>query len=102
MILPSSFIAEGGTGNGTHNPSLVGATVFTLVVPNLPSNTVLTPGNFTGLKLGFGTQPDVTLRTDSGVPPDPPGSVPEPSTFAIAGFGALAFAGYCLRKRFKK
>jgi hypothetical protein len=31
-----------------------------------------------------------------------PGSVPEPSTFAIAGLGAFGFVGYGLRKRLQK
>lgn len=34
-----------------------------------------------------------------GGPPNPPGSVPEPSTLAIAGLGALGFLGYGLRRR---
>jgi hypothetical protein len=29
-------------------------------------------------------------------------ATPEPSTMAIAGFGALGFVGYCLRRRLKK
>jgi hypothetical protein len=93
MIFPSSGIVEDGLSNGNQNPLYIGPTIFQLTVPDLTAGTNLTAANFSNVTLSFGTAPDATL---------PAGVVPEPSTLAIAGLGALGFIGYGLRRRLKK
>jgi hypothetical protein len=48
-------------------------------------------------------QPNLTgfIGNNDGPQPQPPNNVPEPSTFVIAGLGALGFIGYALRHRSK-
>lgn len=76
------------TGNGKitdgTNENLAAAHIF--VSPTLTKTDALTTGFAGGV----------------GPPPQTPGSVPEPSTLAIAGLGALGFVAYGLRKRMAK
>jgi hypothetical protein len=64
---------------------------------NLPKGTFV---------IAYGTdtkgQPTVTAFTNAGLLIDSPKPIPEPSTLAIAGLGALGFVGYGLRRRLKK
>ncbi len=94
MILPSSGTAGPGASLANSNffPYIIGPAEFFLTVPGI------TGLNITNVEVSFGTSPDKTLdATLSSVP-----LVPEPSTLAIAGLGALGFLGYGLRWRLKK
>jgi hypothetical protein len=97
MILPSSGTAGPGASlkQGKFDPYVLGSANFFLKVAGVTSSTILTAANFTGLSVGFGTGPDKFLGTTS------PHPVPEPSTLAVAGLGALGFIGYGLRRRLK-
>jgi PEP-CTERM motif len=100
LILPSSGGAYDGVGS--HEPSLIGPTVFTLTDAGITSSTVLAVADFTHVQMGFGTGPDVTEDAGPGTNTDSPAIVPEPSTLIVAGLGALGFLGYGLRKRVKR
>jgi hypothetical protein len=54
------------------------------------------------LNEGTAGAPNWVATANSGAIFQDAAPVPEPSTFAVAGLGALAFVGYGLRKRFKK
>jgi hypothetical protein len=75
-------------GNKPHNPFLNQSATFTI--------TGVTGTSITGVTFSFGTQSGDNV---TGVPST---VVPEPSTMALAGLGALGFLGYGLRRRLKK
>jgi hypothetical protein len=93
MILPAAGIVEDGLPAANHQPYLIGDTTFTLAVTGLTAGTDLTSANISNVVFSFGTGPDSFLNG---------GVVPEPSTLAIASFGALGFIGFGLRRRLKK
>jgi hypothetical protein len=75
-------------GNVPHNPFLNQSATFTISGSGITAATVVTAATFS-----FGTTSGVNVN---GVP------VPEPSTMAIAGLGAIGFIGFGLRRRLKK
>jgi len=99
MILPSTGTTGPGKSlaDGKNDPYLLGPTNFFLKVAGVTANTKLTAANFTGVTVGFGTGTDKVLAASAQS-----AAVPEPSTMAVAGLGALAFIGYGLRRRLKK
>jgi hypothetical protein len=92
MIAP--FIADGGiytnANNGLQqfNPYVIGPATFTLNLSGVTAATTVTSATFS-----FGTGPDTFV---------PGTQVPELSTLALAGLGALGFIGYGLRRRRQK
>jgi len=86
-----------GNGSGTIDMSLY---VKDSLFANLP-------GSFITLFTQFGSPPG-QFTADDGFEewkvrtPESTPAVPEPSTLAIAGLGALSFVGYGLRRRIKK
>jgi hypothetical protein len=96
MILPSSGITGPGKSlaDSHFDSYYIGPTNFFITVPGVTTSTKLTAANFTGVSVGFGTGPDAVLHASV--------AVPEPSTLAVAGLGALAFIGYGLRRRRKE
>jgi hypothetical protein len=77
-------------GNRPHNPFINQTATFTISGSGITANTTVTAATFS-----FGTTPGNNV-------PGNPNVVPEPSTMAIAGLGALGFMGYGLRRRLKK
>jgi hypothetical protein len=75
-------------GNVPHNPFLNQTATFTITGSGITASTVVTAATFS-----FGTTPGDNV---AAVP------VPEPSTMAIAGLGAIGFIGVGLRRRLKK
>jgi MYXO-CTERM domain-containing protein len=73
-------------GNGA-TPGVVGAVAAHIFVTSSPAN-----ASNSALATGFGTD-------TAGPTPKTPPSVPEPSTLAIAGLGALGLVGFGLRRR---
>jgi hypothetical protein len=62
------------------------------------SGSSITPSTqITGVTFQFGTKDGKNRLTGT----DPPPPVPEPSTLALAGLGALGFLGYAIRRRRK-
>jgi len=97
MILPGTTVGvgypnanPGGFTKGNFDPYVNGPATFTL---NFSSGVTSTT-TVTAVSFSFGTGPDTNL-TGTHV-------VPEPSTMAIAGLGALGFLGYSLRRRIAK
>jgi PEP-CTERM motif len=74
------------TGNGPHNPFLVGTTTFTLVVPGVTANST-----FSNVVVQFGT---------TATPPEQQ-QVPEPASMLLLGSGLVGMAAG-LRKKFGK
>ena len=88
--------APGGSiaGNGAkiktpYNPFIAREETWTISGPSITSSTQIT-----GVTFQFGTHDG----QDQLAGTDPP-SVPEPSTLALTGLGALGFLGYALRRR---
>jgi len=77
-------------GNGPHNPFINQTATFTISGSGITANTIVTAATFS-----FGT-------TAGNNVPGKPNVVPEPSTMAIPGLGALGFMGYGLRRRLKE
>jgi hypothetical protein len=115
LIIPSTGTAGSGKSLTGHGPYFIGPTEFFFAVPNVMATTNLVSADFSNVKIGFGTAPDLTLGTtltDSGssiqaqalIAPAQAGAVPEPSSLAlaIAGFGAIGFLGYRRRRRLTK
>ncbi len=93
----SDYGVVGSAGTNGSNPSVKEPLVESTIV-----FTLTTPSGFTLADLGstvvfqYGTDLSEPTLTGDLVP------VPEPSTMAIAGLGALGFMGYGLRRRLKK
>ena len=66
---------------------VIGPATFTLSLTGVTSSTRVTAATFS-----FGTTPDHFVDGHEQI-------VPEPSTLAIAGLGALGLIGYGLRRR---
>jgi len=81
-------------GNGPHNPFLNQTAMFTIATGTTNSVVV------TGATFSFGTTAGDNVTGGPGG--GGPGTVPEPSTLAIAGLGALGFIGFGVRRRLKK
>jgi hypothetical protein len=77
-------------GNGPHNPFLDGSATFTIAGTGITSSTTIASATFS-----FGTASGDNI---DGVPVS---SVPEPSTMALAGLGAIGFLAHGLRRRLK-
>jgi len=92
----NAYSAGGGSITGNHNPFLAGVVTIVLSVSGVTSSTTVT-----AMQFQFGTS-----NNEGNVPGVPGGpniqAVPEPSTLAIAGIGALGFMGFGLRRRLKK
>jgi hypothetical protein len=85
----------GYTPNNNYKPLVKGAMVFNFT----GVGTTLTAADITQVAFQYGTDLTTDTRLPGGGPPAPPSSVPEPSTLAIAGLGALGLIGYGLRRR---
>jgi hypothetical protein len=77
-------------GNGPHNPFIDGTLNFVI---KQGTGSITDATTIASVSFSWGT------TTGDDVPGYP---VPEPSTLAIAGLGALGFIGYGLRRRLKK
>jgi len=95
----STYSAAAGliAGNGAkkktpYNPFIAREETWTISGPSITSSTQIT-----GVTFQFGTHPGQNQLAGT----DPP-SVPEPSTLALTGLGALGFLGYALRRRMMK
>ncbi|AMV37480.1 PEP-CTERM sorting domain-containing protein [Planctomyces sp. SH-PL62] len=86
------------TGGSTANNTLVKNAITALVAASLGQSTLVGFIDYSiqanGSTAGFKNQDQAFAVPGSNV-----AAVPEPSTFAIAGLGALAFMGYGLRRR---
>ncbi len=89
----SSNAYSNGNGSitGNHNPFLAGTVTLVLSVSGVTSSSTIT-----GMQFQFGTSNNEGNVTGDLV------TIPEPSTFVIAGLGALGFIGFGLRRRLKK
>jgi hypothetical protein len=97
------FSGPQNTANVSFNLFLGGSKVGTSSILGVTPNAVFLSSGYSGLvdqvdvittAAGFYAMDDVTYGT-SGPPP----VVPEPSTFALAGMGAIALVGYGWRRR---
>jgi hypothetical protein len=86
--------ANSSITNGAHHRFLAGTITIVLTVAGVTSNSLVS-----AMQFEFGTASGTDIGGQGGGPPAPPGSLPEPSTFAIAGLGALGFIGYGFRRR---
>jgi len=102
----SSNAYSNGNGSitGNHNPFLFtdGTSSSSTVTIVLSIASVMSGDTVTGMNFQFGTGEGEGVVPGTPGPPQPPGTVPEPSTLAIAGLGALGFIGFGLRRRLKK
>jgi hypothetical protein len=103
MILPSSGKAGNGgsLSNSNFDPYIIGPATFVFADPVVVSGQLLTTANFSNVKIGFGTSPDVTLSaTGSGSSGSPAVATPEPSTIALAlsGLGTLGLMALRFRR----
>ncbi|MGC8643930.1 MAG: PEP-CTERM sorting domain-containing protein [Isosphaeraceae bacterium] len=102
MILPSSGTAYWPITDlaGKNSPYIIGPATFFLSVAGVTEYTNLTASNIKDVQVGFGIGPSLTLdaKVSSVTPLADPPAVPEPSTLAIAGLGALGLIGYGLRR----
>jgi len=96
--------ANGSITGGNHDPFLFtdGTSSSSVVTIVLSIASVTSSDTVTAATFQFGTSEGEGVVTGTPGPPQPPGSVPEPSTLAIAGLGALGFIGFGLRRRLKK
>jgi hypothetical protein len=89
MILPSSGITGPGKSltNDNFDPYFIGATDFFITIPGVTSSTVLTLDNFSDVRVGFGTGPEMFLGTTGSSDPLTPNAVPEPASLALSLIG---------------
>ena len=107
LILPSSGRVSWPTSlvsdlvDKKSEPYIIGPATFFLTMAGVTQYTNLDASNIKDVQVGFGTDPDILLPTKltSLTPLADPPAVPEPSTLAIAGLGALGLIGYGLRRR---
>ena len=107
MILPSTGTTGSGKSlaDGHFDPYLLGAANFFLTVPGVTATTDLSLTNVTGVQVGFGTGPDVTIASGPGTqgPPHgngpPVGAAPAPPSVVLFGIGGIALAGIMVRSR---
>jgi hypothetical protein len=107
MILPSTGTTGSGKSlaDGHFDPYLLGAANFFLTVPGVTATTDLSLTNVTGVQVGFGTGPDVTIASGPGTqgPPHgngpPVGAAPAPPSVVLFGIGGIALAGVMVRSR---
>jgi hypothetical protein len=99
MILPANgggkySAANASITDGKFSPFVDGKATFTLNLSGVTHATTISAVTFS-----FGTQPDHFLAGKDNPIILQPASVPEGSSLAFAGLGALAFAGYALYRK---